>query len=319
MPFPSDEKIMETSRALVAQFHAMFGPHPGYRPAHAKGVLVDGVFTPSAEAAKLSTAPQFNNPSTPITVRFSNSTGLPDFHDGEARANPRGVAIRFNLGLDADGRRVHTDLVGHSVPFFPVRTGELFLEFLKAAYSSPPGTPSPAPIEVFLASHPSAMTFAQYPKPTPSSYARQAYFGVHAFKLIDAAGKSTSFRWRIVPELGVETLDDAESKVKDFLQHELASRLKEGPVEFKLIAQIAEDGDEVDDSTVRWPETRPLVELGTLKLTSYVYDSAQKVKYMIFDPVPRVQGVEPSADPLIEMRAAVYLISGKERRAAPDA
>lgn len=229
------------------------------------------------------------------------------------------MAIRFNLGLDADGRRVHTDLIGHSVPFFPVRTGELFLEFLKAAYSSPPGTPSPTPIEVFLTSHPSAMTFEQYPKPTPSSYARQAYFGVHAFKLIDAASKSTSFRWRIVPGLGVETLDDAQSKDKDYLQHELASRLKEGPVEFKLIAQIAEDGDEVDDSTVRWPETRPLVELGTLKLTSYVYDSAQKMKYMIFDPVPRVQGVEPSADPLIEMRAAVYLISGKERRAAPDA
>jgi catalase len=159
----------------------------------------------------------------------------------------------------------------------------------------------------------------QYPKPTPSSYAHEAFFGVNAFKLIDAAGKATAFRYQLIPTLGIETLDAAALKDKDadFLQHELAARLNEGPLTFKLAAQIAADGDVVDDATVRWPDARPLVELGTLQLDSYVPDSAPVQKYLIFDPIPRVQGVEPSADPLLEMRAAIYLISGKERRAAP--
>jgi catalase len=39
-------------------------------------------------------------------------------------------------------------------------------------------------------------------------------------------------------------------------------------------------------------------------------------KYIIMDPIPRVQGIEPSDDPLLELRAALYLISGRQRRAA---
>jgi catalase len=32
MPFPTDEKIMETAKALVAQLQGIFGSHPGFRP-----------------------------------------------------------------------------------------------------------------------------------------------------------------------------------------------------------------------------------------------------------------------------------------------
>ena len=254
-----------------------------------------------------------------MTVRFSSSTGLPNIPDTDPNANPRGVAVRFNLGHDDQGHRMHTDIIGHSVPLFPVRTGELFLEFLRALASSPSDAPSPSPIEKFLGAHPTALTFVQYPKPAPSSYAREAFFSVNAFKLINAAGKATALRYQIIPELGVETLDEAALKDKDagFLLQELEARLKDGPVVFKLVAQIASDEDVVDDATARWPDSRPLVELGMLRLDSYVQDSAKDQKYMIFDPIPRLPGVEPSADPLLEMRAALYLISGKERRAAP--
>jgi catalase len=58
------------------------------------------------------------------------------------------------------------------------------------------------------------------------------------------------------------------------------------------------------------------VELGTVTIKSIVPDNAAEQKKVIFDPIPRVEGVEPSADPLLEMRAAIYLLSGKERRAA---
>jgi catalase len=39
-------------------------------------------------------------------------------------------------------------------------------------------------------------------------------------------------------------------------------------------------------------------------------------KQVIFDPIPRLAGIEPSVDPLLELRAAVYLISGRKRRTA---
>jgi catalase len=82
--------------------------------------------------------------------------------------------------------------------------------------------------------------------------------------------------------------------------------------------QVAEDGDVVDDATIHWPETRKLVELGTLTLTVPVADSDHEQKHIIFDPIPRVDGIEPSDDPLLELRAAIYLISGRRRRSAPE-
>ena len=129
----------------------------------------------------------------------------------------------------------------------------------------------------------------------------------------------TTIRYRLVPDLGVDPLDAEVLKDKgpDFLQEEIATRLQEGPATFRLIAQVAEEGDITNNATVRWPETRQLVELGSVKLESLVKDDAKEQKHIIFDPIPRVEGVEPSDDPLLEMRAAVYLISGRERRAAP--
>lgn len=281
--------------------------------AHAKGKLLDGKFTPSPDAKNLSTAPHFNNASTPITVRFSNSTGLPSIPDADPNASPRGIAIRFNLG-----DHVHTDIISHSTPFFPTRTGAEFLEFLRAIAASTPDKPSPSPVESFLGSHPAALAFVQAPKPTPSSYAGDTYFGVSAFKLLGADGTSTYVRYRVVPTVDLEALDEATLKRQDadFLQNELNIRLKEGPITFRLIAQIAEEGDEVNDATVHWPESRRQVELGTVEVEEVLPNNDKAQKHIIFDPIPRVQGVEPSDDPLFELRAALYLISGRERRAA---
>ena len=100
------------------------------------------------------------------------------------------------------------------------------------------------------------------------------------------------------------------------MQKELPERLASGKIGFKLVAQIAEDGDNVNNATVHWPKERKVVELGSVSLESIVEDHLKESKNVIFDPVPRVEGIEPSDDPLFEMRAAVYLISGKQRRAA---
>lgn len=203
MPLPSDEKLLKLSEDLITQLETLFGKHPGLRPAHAKGVLVSGTFTATAEAATLSNAPHFTKPSTPIAVRFSSSTGIPAIPDTDPNADPRGLGIRFNLG-----DRVHTDIIGHSVNAFATHTGAEFLEFLRAvAESGAPGVTSPTPIEKFLGAHPAALTYVKIPKPPPVSFATEAYYGVTAFKFTNADGITKFGRYQIAPDAVVSHLD----------------------------------------------------------------------------------------------------------------
>ena len=315
MPLPTDEKILALSNDLIQAFDSIFGLHPGFRPAHAKGIMLSGAFTPTADAAGLSRAPHFNRPSTPVTVRFSNSTGVPVIPDNDPNADPRGIAIRFNLA-----EHVHTDIVAHSTEGFPTHTGEEFLEFLRAvAASSDQTKPHPWPVEVFLGSHPAALAWVQTPKPAPSSFARESYFGVVAMHFINKSGAGRYGRYRIIPEAGNDHLDPvaAAAKSPNYLFDEIKERVAGGPIKFKVVAQLANDGDTVDDATVHWPEDRTLLDLGTIELTALVPGDAHEQQRIIFDPIPRVDGIDPSGDPLLELRAAVYLISGRRRRAAP--
>jgi catalase len=317
MPLPSDEKLIALSQDLIKQFDTIFGLHPGFRPAHARGVMLTGTFTPASEAASLTRAPHITRDSTPVTVRFSSSTGMPLIPDTDPNANPRGLAIRFHLA-----EHVHTDIVSHSTDGFPTRTGQEFLEFLRAVAASDPSkpSPSPSPIEVFLGSHPKALEFVQTPKPCPSSFARETYFGVTAMRFTNKEGVSRYGRYRITPVAGNDHLDDATTKSKSasFLYDELTERIASGPIPFQVLLQVANDVDVVDDATVHWPEDRSLVDLGKIVLTSPVSDNAQEQKKIIFDPIPRVDGIEPSDDPLLELRAAIYLLSGRRRRQAPS-
>jgi catalase len=275
--------------------------------------MLTGTFTPSTEAATLTKAPHISRLSTPVTVRFSDSTGIPLVPDNDPNANPRGFAIRFNLA-----EHVHTDIVSHSTDGFPTRTGAEFLELLKALATSDPKNLAGSPLEAFLGSHPKALAFVQAPKPAPSSFARESYFGVTAMKFTNKDGVSRFGRYRIVPEAGNDHLDDAAAAAKDanYLMDELAERVAKGPIKFKILVQLANDGDVVDDATNHWPEDRKVLELGNFSLTALVADNAQEQKQIIFDPIPRVVGIEPSDDPLLELRAAIYLLSGRRRRAA---
>ena len=96
----------------------------------------------------------------------------------------------------------------------------------------------------------------------------------------------------------------------------VSERLERGPVQFRVLVQLAEAGDVVTDSTVPWPETRQEVEFGTLDITERLDELAPERRKMIFDPVPRVDGIDSAGDPLTEVRSEIYLLSGRRRRAA---
>ncbi len=311
MPLPTDEKRLALAKEVVQAFDDLHGVFPGYRPAHAKGTIATGSFKPTAEAAGLSSAPHFQA-ETPVFVRFSNFAGVPMAADNKPdEASPRGCAVRFQLG-----EHKHTDIVAHSTDSFPTRTVQEFLEFLHALKASGPNVPHPSPIEQFLGSHPKALAFVMIPKPIPTSFGRESYFSVSAYKFINAAGVEQYVRYRILPEAGNEYLSAEEAAAKDanFLMEGLGRQLASGPVNMQLWVQLAEPGDVLDNATTQWPAERKQVLLGVISLTGLLPSDDVDGRRIIFDPIPRVAGIEPSADPLLEPRADVYVMSGRRRR-----
>ncbi|HZZ29463.1 MAG TPA: catalase family peroxidase [Pirellulales bacterium] len=302
------------SQDLLKSFDDVFGLHPGFRPVHAKGLMCSGTFTPSAAAKQLTRAPQVARPSTNVIVRLSDFAGVPNVPDNHPEiASPRGMAIRFYLA-----EHVHSDIVGHSADGFPVRTGEEFLEFHRAVAASPSEAPHPTPVEAFVMSHPKALEFVQLPKPLPTSFARESFFAVSAFKFTNAEGASRFGRYRILPEAGNEylTAEQAAKKSPNYLFEEWTERIGKGPIKYRILVQLAEAQDETADATIRWPADRKEVEFGVITLTQRVNDQEPEMRKIIFDPRPNVDGIEASADPLFEVRANLYLLSGRRRRAA---
>jgi catalase len=317
---PSKEKHMPIgtlsnpalAQQLLDAFDALSGLHPGFRPAHAKGLMCSGTFTPSPEAAKLTRAPHASRSSTPVTVRYSDSTGLPTIPDNDpARSGPRGMAVRFHLG-----EHEHTDIVAHSTDGFPVHTGEEFLQFLRAAAAF--GGGKPEAMGSFMAAHPNAKRFVEAPKPIPTSFAREAFFAVTSFKFTNGSGVSRYGRFRIRPDEGTEYLsnEDAAAKSENFLFDEIGQRLAKRPVKLGVFVQIAEKDDDVADASVPWPASRTDIPFGTIALTARVDDQVPDRRKIIFDPLPRVDGIDSSGDPLTAVRADIYLLSGRRRRAA---
>ena len=133
---------------------------------------------------------------------------------------------------------------------------------------------------------PTALRFATAAKPIPTSYAREAFFGVSALKFTARSGASRFGRYRIRPDAGTQYLtdDEAAKQPADFLQDELAARLARGPVKFHLFVQLAEAGDEVNDPTVHWPDGRAEVQLGTITLTERADEADPEVAQDHFRP-----------------------------------
>jgi len=107
-------------RQIVEAMRMLAGPHPGFRPVHAKGLVCSGAFRASADAPRLTRAPHFTGQSVPTIVRFANANGNPDVHDG--LPSVRSMAVKFQL---SDGKSA--DILANSVEGFVARTPEELL------------------------------------------------------------------------------------------------------------------------------------------------------------------------------------------------
>ncbi len=301
---PSPEQV-------VSALEGTFGVHKGERRNHIKGTCAAGTFVGTADAAKLSKSALFSGEAVPVVARFSLPSGNPKIPD--TVKNVRGMALQFRL---PGGALHHMALL--NVPMFGAAQPKTFLDLIQALKPDPAtGKPDPEKIKAFKASHPdnaaqSAYLAAHNP---PPSYANAAYFGIHTFKLVDAAKKATPIRFRFVPAAGAKMMTDEELKSSppDFLEARLIEATKAGPVAWDMMVTIGQPGDPEDDPTLSWPKDRAEIKAGTLRITSAMPQKGAECEKINFDPMAMADGIEPSNDPILQFRSPAYAVSFSKR------
>jgi len=305
---PQVDDPIHTPAELVESMHSAFG-YNHCRAVHAKGIILQGEFTPDTHAKEITKAPHLQGPSSKITVRFSDFSGVPTIPDNDPMANPRGMAIRFELPGGAS-----TDVAAHSFNGFPVSDTDDLRELMLAIAASGPCAATPTALDRFLEFHPTARTFLSTQR-TPASFATISYYGVGSFKLINAKGESHYVRYQLVPEAGEQLLTDEERRKQsaNYLMDEIKARVPAAPIGFALYAQVAEHGDKINDPSIAWPDNRKRVLLGRLELKRLTANTAEEDRTLVFDPSNVPTGIE-TADMLSSFYSKALRLSAKEER-----
>jgi catalase len=297
-----------TPEQAMDAIRARFGAHAGHRALHAKGVICTGTFTATPEAARLTRAAHMGGAPIPATIRFSNGGGNPKVPD--YAPDVRGMAVSFRL---PDGSS--TDIVSQTVPRFPFRNEDGFVELLRATTRSPAAVYR---VPLLLMRNPGAILGLRSNLKAlgalPASFASRPYFAFHAFKWIAADGSERWVRYTWRPTISEPDLEQTEAKQRgrDYLFDDLRERLDRAPVRMTLEVQIAEPGDDPDDPSSVWPEERERVVVGILEVSAIDPDADDGI---VFDPMHLTEGVEPSNDPVLRFRPRVYSLSYAERAA----
>jgi catalase len=294
-----------TPRAFLDVFNNAFGRHPGYRTNHAKGVSVTGWFDSNGNGAELSRAAVFALGRTPVVGRFSAAGGNP--HTADAPAAGRGLGLAFGF---PGGQQWRTAML--NLPVFPDDSPQSMYDRLVAtAIVAGTGKPDPAAMTRFYAAHPPAaraMTILKQHPPTPG-FADSVFSGLSAFYFVSQSGARTPVRWSLTP------LQHAlpPSSGPDALFDPLVAQLRAGPLRWRLLLTVGTPFDPTHDATLPWPADRRSIDAGVLTLDSVATEAKGNARDINFDPLVLPPGIEPSEDPLLSARSAVYAASYRRR------
>lgn len=293
--------------AQVNALEGLFGKHAGARRSGAKGVCASGYFVGAADARALSSASAFSGARIPVVARFSVGGGSPKASD--KGRSVRGLALQFQLPGGEQWQMANV-----SAPVFFVAKPEQFAPFLQVRTPDPAtGKPDPDKLKAFNEANPETLRQAAYlaKAPIPASYGTVNYWSTNAFEVSNAQGAKQFVRWQFEPEAGVLGLNEEQLKAMgdDFLADELRQRVAAQPVAFAFKLQVAEAGDPITDPTQVWPESRRLVNAGRLVIDQVAPGAGGDCERMTFNPVVLPAGIAPSADPVLNARAAPYALS----------
>jgi catalase len=292
-----------TPARFVDEFEKVNGTYSGFRRNHAKGVCVRGFFDSNGQGTRLSKAVVFRAGRVPVIGRFSLGGGDP--YAGDDLSTVRGLGLQFS---PPHGEQWRTAMI--SLPVFPFKDPQAFYDNLVA---SEPDThthkPDPAKMAAFLANNPeTARALGIIKGHAPSSgFDNSTFYGLNAFHFIDADGTSIPVRWTLVPVQPYEAASAAgASQDKNFLFDALIASILQHALQWHLIITVGQPGDPTNDATLPWPEGREQVDVGTLTLDSVESEETSPARDINFDPLVLPAGIQPSDDPLLSARSAIY-------------
>jgi catalase len=285
-------------------FERVDGIYSGFRLNHAKGVCVRGSFESNGRGTRLSKAVVFKVGRTPIIGRFSLAGGNPYVADEPEMV--RGLGLLFKL---PDGEEWRTAMI--NTPVFAVNTPQGFYDRLLAAQPDPKTRkPDAEKMAAFGASHPETVQATKIIQshPASSGFENSTYYGLNAFWLRDASGKSMPVRWLLAPVQQFATAN-ATGPVrpdKNYLFDALIESILQQSLEWHLIITIGQANDPTNDATIPWPDVREQVDVGTLRLDHVESEDTSLCRDINFDPLVLPEGMAPSDDPLLSTRSVVY-------------
>jgi catalase len=290
-----------TPHRVVAALAPPGGPALGRRRNHVKGICFTGTFEANGAGTALSRAPMFVRGRYPVIGRFNVGTSNPNAPDGTVRVRGMGLQIV------AAGQQIWRSAM-ISPPFFPVATPQAFYEMLRASASK-----SPDAMKAFAAAHPEFAVFGAWAKSAPwtGSYAEDRFNSLDSFVFTDGSGVRRVVRWSLLPAAAaVPVSPEARAKwPPDFLEREIAERIKGGPLRWTLVVSVAAPGDPTADPSKAWPQDRRAVEVGTLVVDQVQPDRDGPCRDINFDPTLLPAGIATSDDPFPAARSATYRVS----------
>jgi catalase len=293
-----------TQDRMMAAFQDANGAHAGFRRNHAKGVCVTGWFESSGQAAALSKAAVFRSGRVPVVGRFALAGGMP--FQTDALTTVRSMALRF---LPSGGEEWRTGM--NDIPVFPVNSARGFYEQLLAFAPDPAtGKPDPARKKAFLAAHPETVRALALimKRQVTSGFANSTFNSLNAFRFIDTAGAPTLVRWSTVPlqPVVVGGAEPSAAADKNYLFDDLIAQIAQHPQQWRLIMTIGQTDDPTNDATLPWPESRRQIDAGTITIDQASSEDSGRCTAVNYDPLVLPSGIEPSDDPLLSARSAVY-------------
>lgn len=299
-----------TPAAFLAALRGKNTP-PGFRSNHAKGVVVSGFFDGTGAAGEISSATVLRRGRTPVEGRFS--LGGSDPTAADTADNVRGLGLAFGFPGTEQWRTAMINL-----PVFPVNSPQGFFDRLAASAVVPEtGKPDPATMARFQADHPETVAATAVLKATPptSGFADSTFHGLNAFFFVADGGIRTPVRWTLNP-VGARPTAAARSG-PNALFDTLIGQLRTTPLQWKLLVTVGRPEDPTNDASVPWPSDRQVIDAGTVTLTSAQTERPGNARDVNFDPLVLPDGIEPSDDPLLSARSAVYSASFRLRESQP--
>ena len=303
------------------------------RVVHARGAAAHGYFELTASLKKHSKADILGRVGqrTPVFTRFSTVAG--NMGSADTARDVRGFAVKFYT------QQGNWDLVGNNIPVFFIQDAIKFPDLIHAAKQEPDrGFPqaqtahdtfwdwaSLSPESTHM------LMWIMSDRAIPRSYRMMEGFGVHSFRLVDEAGKSTyvKFHWR--PKLGLQSVVwDEALKISggdpDFHRRDLWNAIEGGDFpEWELAVQLFDeafaekfDFDVLDATKLIPEEVVPLRVIGRMVLDRNPDNYFAETEQVAFCTSHVVPGIDFTNDPLLQGRNLSYLDTQLKRLGGPN-